>query len=68
MILPIFEKDAHGEMRGVNIEKGIFGIIKDVNANDDPLIYKALTEPKELIFSNVLTMKTGTLIGQEWAL
>jgi len=50
---------AHGEMRGVNIEKGIFGIIKDVNANDDPLIYKALTEPKEIIFSNVLTNDAG---------
>jgi phosphoenolpyruvate carboxykinase (GTP) len=48
-----------GDMRGVNIEQGIFGIIKDVNANDDPLIYKALTEPKELIFSNVLTTSDG---------
>ncbi len=43
-----------GHMRGVNIERGLFGIIRDVNENDDPLIYKALTEPKELIFSNVL--------------
>ncbi len=48
-----------GEMRGVNIERGIFGIIRDVNAVDDPLIYKALTEPKELIFSNVLTTEGG---------
>lgn len=48
-----------GEMRGVNIEKGIFGIIRDVNPKDDPLIYKALTEPKELIFSNVLTTEDG---------
>ncbi len=48
-----------GEMRGVNIEKGIFGIIRDVNPKDDPLIYKALTEPKELIFSNVLTTAEG---------
>lgn len=45
---------ADGEMRGVNIERGIFGIIRDVNAKDDPLIYKAISEPKELIFSNVL--------------
>jgi phosphoenolpyruvate carboxykinase (GTP) len=43
-----------GYMRGVNIERGVFGIIRDVNAQDDPLIFKALTEPKELIFSNVL--------------
>jgi phosphoenolpyruvate carboxykinase (GTP) len=48
-----------GEMMGVNIERGIFGIIRDVNAKDDPLIYKALTEPKELIFSNVLTTEDG---------
>jgi len=48
-----------GEMRGVNIERGIFGIIRDVNAKDDPLIYKALTEPKELIFSNILTTEDG---------
>jgi phosphoenolpyruvate carboxykinase (GTP) len=48
-----------GEMRGVNIERGIFGIIRDVNADDDPLIFKALTEPKELIFSNVLTTEDG---------
>ena len=32
----------------------IFGIIKDVNPTDDPLIYKVLTTPRELIFSNVL--------------
>lgn len=43
-----------GEIRGVNVEKGIFGIIQDVNANDDPLIYEALTTPREVIFSNVL--------------
>lgn len=43
-----------GEIRAVNIEKGIFGIIKDVNPVDDPLIYKALTTPREVIFSNVL--------------
>jgi phosphoenolpyruvate carboxykinase (GTP) len=48
-----------GEMMGVNIERGIFGIIRDVNAKDDPLIYQALTEPKELIFSNVLTTGDG---------
>ena len=43
-----------GEMRGVNIERGVFGIIRDVNPADDPLIFEALTTPKELIFSNVL--------------
>lgn len=43
-----------GQMRSVNVEKGIFGIIRDVNAKDDPIIYKALTAPCEVIFSNVL--------------
>ncbi len=42
------------EVRAVNVEKGIFGIIRDVNPDDDPLIYKAITTPRELIFSNVL--------------
>ena len=39
---------------GVNIEHGIFGIIKDVNLKDDPEIFKALTTQREVIFSNVL--------------
>ncbi len=43
-----------GEMRCVNVEKGIFGIIQDVNEVDDPIIHKALTSPLEVIFSNVL--------------
>jgi phosphoenolpyruvate carboxykinase (GTP) len=51
---------SNGEMMGVNIERGIFGIIRDVNMNDDPLIYEALTKPKELIFSNVLTTDNGS--------
>ncbi len=45
-----------GEFRAVNVENGIFGIIKDVNAEDDPLIFKTLQTPgHEIIFSNVLT-------------
>ncbi len=43
-----------GKVRAVNVESGIFGIIRDVNEEDDPLIYHALTTPRELIFSNVL--------------
>jgi len=46
--------DEDGSCRAVNIEHGIFGIIQDVNPVDDPLIYAALTSPRELIFSNVL--------------
>jgi len=47
-------KKIDGEVRAVNVEKGIFGIIRDVNPEDDPVIYKALTSPGEVIFSNVL--------------
>ena len=43
-----------GQIRCVNVEKGIFGIIRDVNPQDDPVIYEALTKPGEVIFSNVL--------------
>ncbi|WP_371803395.1 phosphoenolpyruvate carboxykinase (GTP) [Candidatus Lokiarchaeum ossiferum] len=48
-----------GEMRGANVEHGIFGIIRDVNEKDDPEIFKAITEPKEVIFSNILTTDSG---------
>ena len=47
-------KDREGNCRAANIEHGIFGIIQDVNPIDDPVIYAALTTPRELIFSNVL--------------
>jgi phosphoenolpyruvate carboxykinase (GTP) len=43
-----------GSVYGVNVEKGIFGIIQGVNAKDDPLIWKALHTEGERIFSNVL--------------
>lgn len=43
-----------GEVRAVNVERGVFGIIQDVNAKDDPVIWDALTRPGEVIFSNVL--------------
>jgi len=43
-----------GEFRAANIERGIFGIIQDVNGKDDPVIFDALTSPREIIFSNLL--------------
>ena len=43
-----------GQARGVNVESGIFGIIQDVNADDDPVIYDVLNKPGEVIFGNVL--------------
>ncbi len=43
-----------GECRAANAEAGIFGIIQNVNAKDDPGIWDVLTNPVEVIFSNVL--------------
>jgi phosphoenolpyruvate carboxykinase (GTP) len=43
-----------GYCHAVNIESGVFGIIKDVNPEDDPVIYETITTPKEVIFSNIL--------------
>jgi phosphoenolpyruvate carboxykinase (GTP) len=40
--------------RAVNVEVGIFGILQDINPVDDPSIFKVLTSPGEIIFSNVL--------------
>ncbi len=48
-------RNINGEFRAANVERGIFGIIKDVNPSDDPVIFETLQEPKEIIFSNVLT-------------
>jgi phosphoenolpyruvate carboxykinase (GTP) len=43
-----------GEVRAVNVEKGMFGIIQGVNSKDDPSQWDALHSPGEVIFSNVL--------------
>ncbi|MDR2719939.1 MAG: phosphoenolpyruvate carboxykinase domain-containing protein, partial [Nitrososphaerota archaeon] len=45
--------------RAVNVESGIFGIIQDVKEKDDALIWKVLTTPGEVVFSNIL-VKDGT--------
>jgi phosphoenolpyruvate carboxykinase (GTP) len=43
-----------GVVQAANVEKGMFGVIKDVNLEDDPYIYQILIKPGEIIFSNVL--------------
>jgi phosphoenolpyruvate carboxykinase (GTP) len=43
-----------GEFRAVNAEAGIFGIIQNVRAKDDPLIWEILHKPGEIIFGNIL--------------
>jgi len=47
-------RNIDGAARAVNVECGIFGIIRDVNPDDDPVIYRVLTHPGEVIFGNVL--------------
>ncbi|MFW5894259.1 MAG: phosphoenolpyruvate carboxykinase (GTP) [Verrucomicrobiota bacterium] len=48
-------RNINGQFRAANVERGIFGIIRDVNPKDDPVIYDTLMQPQEMIFSNVLT-------------
>jgi phosphoenolpyruvate carboxykinase (GTP) len=43
-----------GKIRGVNVERGIFGIIRSVTQKDDPVIWDVLHSKRPAIFSNVL--------------
>lgn len=52
-----------GIVRAVNVERGMFGIIQGINSKDDPLLWKALNKPGEIIFSNVLITEDG---GVHW--
>lgn len=56
-----------GEVRAVNVEKGMFGIIMGINSKDDPIQFNALETPGEVIFSNVLMTpeKTVHWIGKD---
>jgi len=38
----------------VNVESGIFGIIEGINPDEDPIQWKAITTPGEVIFTNQL--------------
>jgi phosphoenolpyruvate carboxykinase (GTP) len=51
----------NGDIHAVNVESGIFGIIEGINDANDPLQWDALTNPGELIFSNVLVTKDNTV-------
>ena len=44
----------NGKVFAANVEKGMFGVIKDVNPTDDPYIHRILANPGEIIFSNIL--------------
>lgn len=47
-------RNIDGKPKAVNVEQGIFGIINEINGKDDPVIFDALTTPREVIFSNTL--------------
>jgi len=51
----IWIDESNGTVRAINPEKGIFGIVEDVNWEGDPHLMKCLREEKTtVIFSNVL--------------
>lgn len=52
-------RNIKGKIRAVNVERGMFGIIRDVNQKGDPLIWEALNSPGEVIFSNILVTDKG---------
>lgn len=54
-------KVKNGEVRAVNVEYGMFGIIQGVNSKDDPILWKTLHSPGEIIFSNVLVLDDGSV-------
>lgn len=54
-----FLRKVNGEVRAVNVEKGMFGIIEGINSRDDPILWRALHTPAEIIFSNVLVTEDG---------
>jgi len=56
-------RKSNGKIFAVNVERGIFGIIRDVNSEDDPLIWEVLTVPGEVVFSNIL-VKDGVPFWQ----
>ncbi len=50
----VYLRKINDEVRAVNVEKGIFGIIQGINSKDDKILWSALSSPVEIIFSNVL--------------
>ncbi|AOL17149.1 phosphoenolpyruvate carboxykinase [Sulfolobus sp. A20] len=54
-----FIREVSGEVKAVNPEIGVFGIIQGINEKDDPVIWEVLHKPGEVIFSNVLMTEDG---------
>ncbi len=47
------------KVRAVNVEQGIFGIIRSVSKKGDPIIWEVLNSCQHAIFSNVLVTEEG---------
>ncbi len=54
-----YMKIIDGKVRAVNVEQGIFGIIRSVSKKDDPVIWNVLNSCEPAIFSNVLITEEG---------
>jgi len=54
-------RNISGKARAVNVEVGLFGIIQDINPEDDPIIWEILNGKNELIFSNSLMTEDGNV-------
>jgi phosphoenolpyruvate carboxykinase (GTP) len=52
-------RNIDGAAKAVNVERGIFGIIRSVSAKDDPVIWEVLNSHEPAIFSNVLVSYEG---------
>lgn len=55
----VYIRNIDGKARAVNVEMGLFGIIQDINPEDDPIIWEILSSEKEVIFSNSLMTEDG---------
>jgi phosphoenolpyruvate carboxykinase (GTP) len=51
----------NGSVYGVNVERGIFGIIQGINAKDDSILWDVIHSEGEIIFSNVLKTEDGSV-------
>lgn len=49
-----YVRNIDGVCRAVNVEAGILGILQGIKSESDPLLYRVLTSPNEIILSNVL--------------
>lgn len=55
----VYLRKRDGYVYGVNVERGIFGIIHNVNRESEPLLFEALNKSREVIFVNVLVDEKG---------